>query len=747
MNVIREFFQQHKWQRRIIVALLAVIAGSLAGIWLVPIYIDWQMINELESNNPAVRRKAMSLAVRRASASENTLRRLKDALNTENDQKFLSVFSVLHRLDKGQVAPCDEIWLDRLLYLQLKEERNSIPLMAYSKPAIDQLDKPAEPLDGSVWTRERLMVRIVGSGRDNKYIRQALQIAATDPAPMVKKIASTLAAKFGEDEILKKFLSDPDLGVQSITALGVGIAKRSKLTEEIEALFFCSLEKYKAVFRDFEKIKKPNWRDERKLELHIDVVASSAFALIELNAADVFSEIFELARQTRDPQLQEKLLIAIQRTQTSDVGEKSLTLARQTVGYILKHSNTAGERWSPVALEVAVAMGMNDIAAEVAMKTLQTVTRKSRSKLTVPSNIAAGALEAGVSMGIVKEDQVWLYQLEFDSQLLYAWRKYNRLQILAALNVAEKLNLPCQSAVLEICRSFDPYSDSKVLTAAVGLLGKQTLRLPEGQQREQNLKILRDISQYTEAPFSALAAAMALWIIEPATTEFLPDDLAGSQDAAEIEGHKTSVFYLREVLSEKRAMPRAYAAWNIVSQHREKAYNLGCTFLPGAAEANREYSKLVRSTGVMLLALSARTAEQKTEAIKRVSRRIKRMAPADREAVQCALLILGQDELLPTVRRMFNTWGSPREKVIIALLRVRDKTVFDLMLWNDNYLLSDLAYLLDYMNLKEILAQTVPDLPTISKVVSGYTQAWQLQVMRLSYGINRDKINFRTEQK
>ena len=133
-----------------------------------------EVIDELGSGDQATRRQAIAWAVGRAASSEDTLRRLNDALDTENDQKFLAICSVLKQLKKFHTPKREGIWLDRWRCLQLEGMQKAALALADSQPAKSHSTKPAgvqqKKMEIAAWTRQSIMFEFVISGSTSRFL-------------------------------------------------------------------------------------------------------------------------------------------------------------------------------------------------------------------------------------------------------------------------------------------------------------------------------------------------------------------------------------------------------------------------------------------------------------------------------------------------------------------------------------------------------------------------------------------------
>ncbi len=705
MKIIRIYFREHRWQKRVVLALLSLIAGGVAGLWLVPIYRNWQLVQALGSSERTQRLAAVDRATKQAYQDAAFRRQLEEALDTDSDERFQAIATVLRRLRKFDTPGREPIWLDRWRCLQIEQNQSPAPP--------DNGAKELKRWRISAWAKRSYMFELVVSDRDNRYIRRACLAAAADPAPRVRETAATLAAKLGEDATLRKLMADPDGWVAALAALDAGLARRGELTGDINTLLEKSIAQHRAALREFRKIKTPTQADRETLAAKVELVACCAYALAELRAERAFAKVRTLAKLTDDAELQQRLLVAMVKINAA--------ADAQAVVEIIRQASQVNSYPPAMAMQAAAEMKLADPAVVA-----------SAEKILQDAAKGQAGLESG--------------------------------QVIAALRVAEVLNLrQCSEAVAEICEKFWSPGRGELLTPAAGLLGKFAEQLPRANpQRKKYLQLLRDASQYAAlaaqnksnsqpgvqtTPLASAAAAVACWLVEPTNGEFLvsrkearPGD--ASSGLVEAEVRKTSMFYLRQALAVDQALPGDYAVWNIALAKPSQAFALGEVFLPAnkPGQKGREYNPQVRCAGAGLLAISARSSEQKTLARERISRRLTRLDFFERGARLCAMLMLGQREYLQDVRELLAMDEFPARRVMTALLVAGDKSALDRTLWNVNFPLARLRELLVAQCTNQVFARTAPLLPKPSASASVDTQLWQMRLMRQAYSIGRAKM-------
>jgi hypothetical protein len=522
-----------------------------------------------------------------------------------------------------------------------------------------------------------------------------------------------LGAKLGDEQILHKLLADRDEWVAALAGLDAGLAGMTRLAGEIDTLLKKSIAEHRQVWGEYRKLTKPTLADREKLAAKIEIIACCAYALAELRAEGLFAKIRDLARQCDDPELQERLILAMVRMNTP--------ADRDAVVRILREQRRPNGYPPAMAMEAAAELKIADPAvAEAAAKILQDAAKP-----------------------IARLEQT---------------------QVIAALHLAEVLNLKdCGEFVADICEKLWSPGHPELLTPAIRLLGKFAAQMPPADpKRGKYLQLLRDASQYTApdkgnkaawqsaagtTPLASATAGVALWLVEPAMQEFSVHRKntgpgLGTPGLIEADMLKTSLFYLRQALAVDQADPADYAAWRLAMERPGLAFALGKVFLPDDAPGQklREYNPQVRSAGATMLAMSAFSPQQKTEAAGRIFRRWPRLGFFERGDRLCAMLMLGHREYLPDVRELLAMEEFPLRRAMTALLVAGDKTALDRTLWNVNFPLPRLRELLIEQSTNQVLARTAGELPRPSPSASIDTQLWQMRLMRQFFGIAGAKV-------
>jgi len=319
-------------------------------------------------------------------------------------------------------------------------------------------------------------------------------------------------------------------------------------------------------------------------------------------------------------------------------------------------------------------------------------------------------------------------------------------QVHAALLAACALDLPVRAEVDAICRTLwrpDP-AYRVLLAAAARTLGQQaallqndpnapseadcirTLRMAAVQDYEPTTWPAGTKPRLLTTPLPSTAAAAALWRLEsPLAEEFV----------ARWAGASVS-------------LPGDFLSWELGRRGEGRAFELGLRFVPplDAPRTEREYNDDRRSTGAMLLALAARSDEQKARARQRIRARLEGgdLGGEDsfyvRGAYHCALAILGDAASRTRVAGLLETGQFSQRRAITALTVAGSLRGLDWMLWNPQVGDDDLLFLLIDEGLGDVLATCLPELPRVDPAAGTDLQAFQLRILRDAYVIRRPHL-------
>ncbi len=328
-------------------------------------------------------------------------------------------------------------------------------------------------------------------------------------------------------------------------------------------------------------------------------------------------------------------------------------------------------------------------------------------------------------------------------------------QVLTALRAADALRLPARDDAKAICHAYWSPRFPLMLESAARVLGRQIEREQSDDSREEALTTLRLAATYAaqpdpnappvHTPVPSAAAAVGLWLLDPQTEYLRPDP--NSPGVMKLDA-ESSAFYVQSVASQDSTLAGDYAAWHIGRSGRAEAFGLGLMLLPemSAPPERRVWNNNARSAGAMLLALSARTEEQKATAIERIRSRLEggilggETDPYVRGAYQCALLILGERQYRDDVHGLLLTGGFPQRRAGTALAAAGDAALLDWALADLNGSLGDVVYTCVNVGLGEVLAAVAPQLPRVEPAAGEDTRLWQARMLQDYYWIHRGSV-------
>ena len=263
MGGIGKYFREHRWQRRVITAGLAIVVGLSAALAAYPRVIDKLIIHRLGSSDMNTRVRAIGKAEARAKVEPRFLRALRRELYNDNDLLFESVYLVLGMMGEYEETQRDPSIIDR---------KNAMSL---------ELIEPIEHSFSMLSFVSRYHSLLL-NGRDNKHVRRGLSNALVHPDPEARFVGALLAGRLRDDESLAKLLGDGEPEVVSTAALSAGLAGRSELTDELAALL--------------------------KADGNIETVSAAAYGLALIAPREYAIAICKLMLETDDEQLRGRLL-------------------------------------------------------------------------------------------------------------------------------------------------------------------------------------------------------------------------------------------------------------------------------------------------------------------------------------------------------------------------------------------------------------------------------------------------------
>ncbi|MFP4105967.1 MAG: hypothetical protein ACLFVU_07730 [Phycisphaerae bacterium] len=198
MSTAGSYLRQHPWQRRAVSAGLVLILAGIAAFFLYPYVRDHMLLSELGSEDPLVRRKAVDRAIGLAANDEGAARRLNHAAADVDDRTFLSIVTVLRHVKRFTAAEDNPALLDRLnsILLRRGEEEH---------------------------TRGEILRKTVLMRRDNRYVREIVDLGTRDELPRIRSLAASLAARLGDTGKLWELTADADPAVASTALIDLAL--------------------------------------------------------------------------------------------------------------------------------------------------------------------------------------------------------------------------------------------------------------------------------------------------------------------------------------------------------------------------------------------------------------------------------------------------------------------------------------------------------------------------------------------
>jgi len=540
--------------------------------------------------------------------------------------------------------------------------------------------------DTQLW----ILSQVIKNRRDNKYVHQALKAAAASKSAYVRASAALLAALLTDDATLAALLEDAEPSVQAAAALDAGLARRETLGDALVA---------------------------KLSDSRAEVSGSAATGLAHMNGDKYGDTLCKLLLETKDADLRQRLCWAMTILKSDQ--------AARTVGKLL--TSARGNRTpSPMALVAAGKLQVTE--AEEDIRTV----------------LAAAARDG----------------------------KINRYLVHSAVTAAGALKLPVRTELHQICLKYwNPDWRSELMFAsAAGLLGQQAAadanQGPDAPTKNECQDVLIRAAYYTRlqtttepaepegrvltTPIASAAAAAAIWLLNPTSdTSVQLKQVTSDSGAITFAGRGTAGARIVMDAAEASVVISDYIAWTLAHSGRPEAFEMGLRMLPaGSAPLDEHvYNENVRGAGATLLALAAKTDEQKQIAAQRIRERLE---PADNHSgeddpvlagrYRCALLILGDRNLLDKIRDQRNNGGHAVPAAFGALMLAGDIEAFDYLLYNTHIPAQDVASYMIYDGLDRVLAACAGSLPTIEISAPPKIQLWHANIVRDYYVIHRDTI-------
>ena len=727
------------WTVRAAFLALAIVLGLAAALWVYPYITDRMLLAELASTNDTIRQKAMLRAEKAALTRPQTLRRLNQALEAAGDDLFLTLGVVLRNVGKFRTPDRPVEMYDRLRAIELARST--------------QAD-----------VREILTMEAVAAGRTNRYQKQALEVAADDPEPAVRSVAATLAAMLGDDATLEKLLDDKDAPVAAGAAIDAGAAGRAALIEPL-----------RKVLRSREGQAR----------------GAAAWALARLAPKEHGDEVLSLLKTSQDQATRDCLMDAAACLGQARAGEPVLEA--------IEAARKDGKHPSATAL---LAAGKLKIAE--AGPFIKDVLRMAAQGQPLYEEQVLAAIEAAGQLKLDVRAELndicqRLWGPNWPLVLIAASRELGRqMEIFGAEitpagdgatandNDPGSLKRPGRDAPTRPATTTGPATQSATGPTTQPATSSTTKPTAQPAEELAPLQTLRLAAVYHERPATtqpdqvapaeiatpvpSAAAAVALWLWEqsgrrgvlaasgrakdaaavPPSSD--DDNAAGTprlQEATTRPGQSIADMYVRNAAAAGVTIAGEYIAWHLGTSRVAGAFELGLAMLPSlqAPREQRVYNDNERSAGAMLLALSARTPEEKRLAVERIRERLggsETVAGEDSFFVagsyRCALAVLGQAEAQEAALGLMEVTDFPQRRALTGLLAAGRKEALDWMLWNWQIPADQVDFLLVGKGLHEVVAATASELPRVDVAAPLHVRQLQVRAMRTTYVLNRDKL-------
>jgi len=310
-------------------------------------------------------------------------------------------------------------------------------------------------------------------------------------------------------------------------------------------------------------------------------------------------------------------------------------------------------------------------------------------------------------------------------------------QLRTAIAVIERLNAPARDEIAELMQlRWDPALEQEMVDAARVLGVQADLEQDCETTRDECIRLLQRAVMWTvvlpreegqpmvtlQTPLASASAALALWRLD---TKLAED-------------------YLRYAAENDKTLPGDYIAWHVAMEDTTYAMELGGRMLPrlGAGPAERVYNDNERAAGAMMLALAARTDEEKAFARERITERLEGDGsggednPYVRGAYQGALLMLGDESQRETVRTLLTLQSFPQRRALTSLLVARDEDALRWLIWNPQMSDESILQLLAGRRLQDVL-ERVTDLPAVDIAAPNVVRLEAIARLRATYAIGQ----------
>jgi len=654
---IMKFIRKHPMGLMLATSVVLVSALAAAAIFY-PLWLDARMIEDLDSSDSFARQQAIHAAARRTKIRDSFQQQLLAALDTESDKQFFSIVSAL-RL--AGIKHNNQLYIDRTTTIEFAT-------------APDPKTK--------VW----LLAELTNERHDNRYIRQALKIAASSEHVSVRTGAALLAAMLKDDVILGQLLGDADNGVRAAAALDAGLAGRTALAGALEKMLG---------------------------DADPTVAGNAAAGLAHMDSDKHAAKLCGLLLATDDETLGQRLCHVMTILNNDP--------AREAIGKLLSGSNKKKTLW-PMAI-LAGGKLKADGAADRIREVLDAAVkdRKTDRNLVHAAIDAAGMLDVPIGDQLYKIcRQYWNPDLNAEMMFVSAARLLGRQSSKSAEGKeAEKLLM---GAAYYAYRQPTTGPAKPVQTTPIASAAAATAVWLLNPSSDPTLQLERTKSESGLLEFTGRRLTGARVVMDAAEASILAGDYIAWHVA---RSSRPEAFGLGLRMLPPIGAPPSRKVYN------ENLRGAGAMLLAFAAKSDEQ-----RKTAIQRI----------TERLEPGETHSGEDDPVLAGRYRCALLILGQTDRLSVVRDQRNNSGHAVPAAITALIMAGDLETMDYLMYNTQIPINDIAAYAIYDGLDRVLATVAPGLPTIDASPTAAIQLWQANIMRDYYMIRRSELGLGPQQ-
>lgn len=728
LHTIRRFLKIHPIQRLVVTLLVMAIVGMLIGMWALPIYIDRSLRSDLlNAELPTPQRiEAEDELCLRCLDLPDTMARVTHWMDTaETDAEFLALRRVMLRIQKFYTDEMNTDWLGRMsaIHLLTVAEANAKKPPRTFAPTDDDGQKTS-------LHRQQILLDELAAIAPSKFAPRIAQTAKRDPDPRVRELALQLEFHLTPPaDLPANHWAWADPAPRVVAAIALQAHLRNIKCNSI------ARKKFTEYLTEFESIIPPlntapphiiiDWN--RKAETLRDAVANSALALLDGGESEL-KFLLETIEKPLEPNLRDRLWWALVQTTIEPLSRcdspshrARAALVREAIIAEFARCKTARILPSPLLIEL---LANDTIAPEIGLDTLvdDILSRAANRENTPPvRHVLAGILAAKPREKTIES---------IAKLCTTYWTPNAPLLFTAAPKTLGELLQTRQSDDGQITIAIHP----RLQTLATGALEEMALAFQNTDKAQSHISSILSAS-----------AGCALWLNTPSLDEFPTLKTAletpSKSGLEELAVEKTSLLYLRTPLTCGVSEPIEFTAETI--RNHNKAFKLGMRLLrgPNPEKRLREFDPNVRFTGMMLLALSAKTPEQIAQATATIGEKLNSKIPNEADTATCALAILGDQPSLEKTHNLLFENEFPIRRPLLALLETpstRHKALAILLL-NPNWSADERRYLLIEEYFQPTVRTAATYLPKIPLAANEELQRWLLRNWRATFIVQLSK--------